>query len=684
MADRGIMVELRIDTQRIAELAPLNLGTVLAGPGSCAAIVAPITGRFHAAAVEAQVRIAQLTGTQLPIVDEQDAEKARIRFEHLIAIGHIANNRLLQRLHDIRCLSADDYPGDGFRLLSLHSPFGDGRNVIVASGANPETVARGLEKLPGYMTERDGNWGLEERVFDADPIPETPDCEQFLADNVKGDASSYHGRPGAVLTALKHAKQTGHEAWGRAFMELVTPYATGAIPLSFWLMSAVDFWTDSLVVDWDRVEEFPWFADEERLLVANFIASCTEYCHDSITYQKWRITEQEHMVFNHHTFPARSLYFGCMYLRRHGYEMADLDGWLAKAKRVFARAAEGGRSFDEGGAGYSWLVASHLLDVSVAEGETSYAQSEKMARYADLATIIQNNHAELVPFGDCGAYHSSGGNAGTVLLRAAEWHQDAGFKWVAERCAPEAAARDLLTCGLTALAPARHVGLFVLPLDATVRRWAGLPCFPGYPDPVRTPNVPAEQCFDKLSFRGGWDRDDDYLLLQGFGAGQHGHPDANAISQYQARGRLFLVDNDYIRRMPCQHNMVMVIRDGQHDAVAERHDGLLHVRRLIVPVGDLAAGLQQSGIEQTIHEFQGDDRVFHAHLRRMPGGKGQLPGIVLGPIVEAQRTTDVMLPVGMVQCGHRVHAAAQEDHDPQLGSARGQRVTPHGGPQPGC
>ena len=108
-------------------------------------------------------------------------------------------------------------------------------------------------------------------------------------------------------------------------------------------MSAVDFWTDALVAGWERAEVFDYFTDEERLLIVNFIASCTEYCHDSVTYQKWRVTDEEHQIFNHHTFPAKSLFRGCWYLRRHGYEIADLDAWLAKTKRVFDRASEAGR-----------------------------------------------------------------------------------------------------------------------------------------------------------------------------------------------------------------------------------------------------------------------------------------------------------------------------------------------------
>ncbi|MEI6503845.1 MAG: hypothetical protein WCP21_22770, partial [Armatimonadota bacterium] len=244
--------------------------------------------------------------------------------------------------------------------------------------------------------------------------------------------------------------------------------------------------------------------------------------------------------------------------------LPELDDWLAKALKVFARAATAGRSYDEGGAGYSWLVGNHLLGVSAALGDVSYAASEKMVRYADLAAVIQNNAFELVPFGDCHGYHATRTGAGNILLRAAEYHHDSGYKWLAERHDPQAAQGDVFTCELPSAPPDKHVGLFVLPMDPIVHRWAGLPHFHGYPLPPALPSVPPAHGFDKLSLRGGWEPTDDYLLLQGFGAGQHGHPDANAISQYQAQGRLFLVDSDYILRMPAQHNMVMVIRDGQH------------------------------------------------------------------------------------------------------------------------
>lgn len=564
MSDKGTMIELRVDTERIKEIAPLHLRTPLVGPRGNAAIAVGEGAELRRVAESVQVGLAHLTGAELPLVDAADFATAGCLPRHLIAIGHAGNNGVLRRLHDLRLLGDRDYPSEGIRAVSVHSPLGDGHNVIAALGYTPVVAEASAMQVADQVVLEDGEWGLTGRLFEANPRPKAPAPDQFLAEEAGKSTAERGGRPSSFVTALRHLNATGEARWARAFVKLVTPYATGEIPLSFWLMSAVDFWTDELVIGWDMAEEFPHFADEERRLVTNFIVSCTEYCHDSLTYQKWRITEDEHQLFNHSTFPARGLYFGCMYLRRHGYDVLDIEDCLEKCRRVFARASEAGRSFDEGGAGYSWLVGTHLLQVSLAQGDTSYARSSRMIAYADLAVMIQNNHFQQVPFGDCGSYHGSGGNAANILLRAAEWHQEPGYRWVVEKCAPAVAAADVRTCEMRGVPPEKHVGLFVLPLDPVIHRWTDLPRFPNYPPPLRGTNVPADECFDKLSLRGGWHEDDDYLLLQGFGCGQHGHPDANAISQYQVRGRLFLAENDYIRRMPKQHNMVMVIRDGQH------------------------------------------------------------------------------------------------------------------------
>lgn len=564
---KGTMIELRVNNERITKLAPLYRETPLNAEPPVA-IVAPADDELAALAANLQERLGVLTGVRPPLLSDSEFGSAQELPGHLIALGSPANNLLLRRMHDLQQLTDRDCPEAGLHVVSIHSPLGDGHNVIAVLGTDAAVVEAGIERLLTLPVERDGTWLLPGRVFEIEPLPETPDPEEALARARENRGKHSHGRPGGMIAALGHLNATGDERWARVFMEMATPCATGECRLAFELMSAVDFWTHQLVVAWDRAEEFDFFSDEEQLLIANFIASCTEYCHESITYQKWRITPEEHQIFNHHSFPARSLFFGAMYLRRHGYEIADLDHWIDQALQVFERAALAGRSFDEGGGGYSWLVGNQLLEVMFALGNRDYARSEKLLRYADLATVVLNSERCFVPYGDSGSYYTHlGGGGANLLLRAAEWQGDRGCKWIAQHAAPGLCESDLLCRCVEAVEPARHLGLFVLPLDPVIHRWCSLPRFPGYPAPPCLPNVSAEEGFDKLTFRGGWDEEADYLLLQGFGDGSHGHPDANSISQYQVRRRIFLLDADYIRRAPRQHNTVMVIRDGEHAPV---------------------------------------------------------------------------------------------------------------------
>lgn len=285
MSDKGVMISLRIDTERIHKLAPVHQETILAGNGQTAAIIAPAEGEFRGVANKTQRELRQLTGAELPILDESRFNGAEALPSPVVAIGHAANNYLLRRLHYLKYLDNADYPSEGLRLVSVHNPFGDGHNVLAALGYTAESTRRSAGRLRDLIAERDGSWLVAGRLKVAEPRPDTSDPEDLLRSARQGSATG-SGRPSAFLSALRNLNAAGEERWARAFVELVTPYATGESPLSFWLMSAVDFWTQELVTLWDSAEEFPYFTDEERLLVANFVASCTEYCHDSITRRR--------------------------------------------------------------------------------------------------------------------------------------------------------------------------------------------------------------------------------------------------------------------------------------------------------------------------------------------------------------------------------------------------------------
>ncbi|NLF16381.1 MAG: hypothetical protein GX595_03875, partial [Lentisphaerae bacterium] len=570
MGDRGRMIALEIAASRVEAVPCLDLRLDLGAhhdPGrSLRAVLPGADGALRAAAAAVWADLAAACGqSALPEAADRPFTDWSTLPGPLLAMGHPGCHGLLRRLFHLGCLDESDWPESGFTLKLVADPFGCGRHVLALCARHPDGLRAGGERLRSALRRDSAGWFWDEPWYVVPPRQGLPDPEAFAREHGSPGAD-FCGHPAGPLTALGHLVATGDEAWARAFITTLRPFAEGRVVLSFWRMSAVDFWTDRVVQGWQRVEHLPWFSQDDRRMVARFILACTRYCHDSLTYQKWSVTDADLMIFNHHTFPALGLFFGAGYLQRRGLAPADLTAaWTAKAWRVVERATRAGRSYDEGGAGYSWLVGVHVLRIMLARGDTSYAASDRLRRYADLAVMVQNSTLHMVPFGDCGGYTARGGGAGALLRQAAAWTGEMGYAWVAAQAEPGEASRSFFLPDRPMAPPQHHVGLFRLPMDPVIHAWAGRPAFPGYPPPLRSPNVPPEDGFDKISLRGGWAPDDDYILLQGFGAGQHGHPDANTISQYQWRQRLWLVDCDYIRRGPAQHNTIAVIRDGRQD-----------------------------------------------------------------------------------------------------------------------
>ncbi|MFP3904750.1 MAG: hypothetical protein ACLFWB_10960, partial [Armatimonadota bacterium] len=100
---------------------------------------------------------------------------------------------------------------------------------------------------------------------------------------------------------------------------------------------------------------------------------------------------------------------------------------------------------------------------------------------------------------------------------------------------------------------------------------------PAYGPSHMPPNVPQEQCFDKLSFRENLDPDGQFFMIDGYARGGHLHYDGNAITKYYADGEDWLMDGDYLVRNTTDHTMLSVVRDGRADKVVPPCAALEHV-----------------------------------------------------------------------------------------------------------
>ena len=103
--------------------------------------------------------------------------------------------------------------------------------------------------------------------------------------------------------------------------------------------------------------------------------------------------------------------------------------------------------------------------------------------------------------------------------------------------------------------------------------------------------------------------------------------------------------------------------DGQHDAVAEGHDGLFHRLLGVVAIRNPAAGSQKIGFEQAVHEIERDGVMGDAVSIRMEFSKRNLAGVVFRAVIEGQAGNDVMGCKRLVKHGHRIHTAAEKHTD---------------------
>jgi hypothetical protein len=194
---------------------------------------------------------------------------------------------------------------------------------------------------------------------------------------------------------------------------------------------------------------------------------------------------------------------------------------------------------------------------SLAEDDWTFFEEGHLRAAADVALMVMDNAGYQAAFGDHLWLTSSVGIP-SVLQLAGWYYRSPGFLWGADLAGRS--IRGFLgqtyNSNLRPEPPQEHVGLRVAHLPSESYEFAKSGSWgPG-------PNLPLEQVFDKLSLRGGWNRDDEYLLIDGHGRGYHMHFDVNAIISYAVGGCPLLVDGEYIKSLPKYHNSLVIVRNG--------------------------------------------------------------------------------------------------------------------------
>jgi hypothetical protein len=568
------------------QLRPLRLETPVVVEGRPVAVICHADDpAWRGAATKVQQAIARVTGVTVPLMTDQELAPEDFLKQPVILLGHLDNNRHVARLYHncFVCLDRGFTGRTGYEIRSAHDPFGTGHNAVLVGGSFAEGTQRAAEAFAKVVGEKGQRGSLTiGRLLDLqfDPqdrleravTPLAPDAVQNeIARYRKLFASPGEGGSAAHATARYGLQfhRTGDPGAGEVYRGLMGAlreyYRTDTVinqdGMARYDNDFRDSWTFTVAKAWDLCEESGLFTDQERLDYTNLMVRLGLEC---VLYRgydrpdvlaRWRASTS--IVHNHNTFPALGVLFVGEYMRRH-YGSPWADDWLAVAHGIFNGLKHTSKPLEDA-AGYEWLPIVHCAIYSLSEGDMTFLGDGHLRQAAQHALQVMDNAGNEAAYGDHSEEFGSSGIGG-ILQLAAWYYRDPEFAWGVQRAVSGAShpLQQSYHVQLEPAEPAGHVGLLVSALPRP--NYDMCASNPSYPTP---PNVPYERTVNKLSLRAGWDRAGDYLLLDGFGRGNHMHFDANALIRYARGGVPLLCDGEYIRNGPKYHSSMVIIRDGR-------------------------------------------------------------------------------------------------------------------------
>jgi hypothetical protein len=372
------------------------------------------------------------------------------------------------------------------------------------------------------------------------------------------------------MCALRHYQMSGDTGGLELFREMMWGlwnYLNGPEPRIY--ISDIDFRLGLLLNYWNWIQHNPIITDEERAVFPKALLGTTRMVRDYYIHL-WREKALSASVINHVTFKARSLLLAARYFRSRAPREAE--EYQTLADEAFIRRDLTVSKYAENAANYETFLPEHLLSWrEVSDLGVPPEMQQGLSIFALRDWAILDNFLFFVEYGDCDPSMTRQRPLEIALWLEGDTPEQRLVREL-ERTSGDLFPPTIAPAfrGFTGLHHAERgvpfsgpVGWMQIPLDRLFAK-------------ARPLHGPANEQFDKLSWRSGWNPDSTYIALEGIGNEQvaaHTHNESNSILRMNLGGRIWLVNNGYGRRDdlkdaqalfatrkrgPEEHNMLIV------------------------------------------------------------------------------------------------------------------------------
>lgn len=538
-----VMVAAAADLPELPQLKQMYSETSLVeGEQSACVVAAPVL--YETLATALAEAVGEACGAKPRVVDASELSDEEMARTHIIALGVFANNPVIERLYERGLVACDwSWPktvegSPRYVIRTVHDPWLTGRNVISIGGTSEADCKAGADRFVEMLKARGGTVGPIIEVSTADPAP-TEDAVQAAIAAIRKDNSSRS--MGGV--AVKHANNyffTGHEQHARMFVEAMRKL----LELYIKDGDASDVRScDHLFSQYDRIEEGPAFTPEQQRELGDILYKIAHM----LTYAKTAVKPSD--IPHGNNWNATGASHAGFYFSRY-YPELPIGKTILDTLDIYYEPNMVNWKVNEDCPGYGNITLTGNYDWALNRPDRRFFDLDCLRMMADYDMLICDNSARVSGFGDAGgfsAYLVEG------YLLAAWKYKDGRYLWWWDNHGGGPRRWWVPEDVIARVRPDDIVGLKAAPLAEWIYRWqAGR----------RAPTFPIGECFDKVSFRGGLETDDQYVCISGHGYGFHAHPDANCIVKYSDKGQVRLYDDGYMIPTLSEHNTVTILKNG--------------------------------------------------------------------------------------------------------------------------
>ncbi|MDA1137687.1 MAG: hypothetical protein O3B01_03810 [Planctomycetota bacterium] len=480
-------------------------------------------------ALEAFNKRLRAVGINLDLVGEEAP-----RDRHSLVAGNLQTHSWIKDLYFRSWLCTDAlHPGpEGFELKTLCSPFAPQVNILLVGVSDEAGLEAGLDRLSAILTRHSEQVPF---LFEAS----TSDEVLFLRE------AEAEGRWPTGLSSGAYAVYTGEPGLAEAFKNFLLegnplpPEQIAAAVVLYRLLEPLDLWDEN--ARQSVLDQFHEFATG-----TNGINRFGELDSDLPGRFKNPMTVEDCRC-------ALATYFIADYFHQF-HELPEAAKWLVRVQRIFESQAKFvGCSSDSPNIRWN-VIAQNIARYALASDNVEFLGSEfreSILRGLQCFTN-QGQHplygknsvpgsAAWVLYGMAAALYEDG----TFLAPFRYWDQE-----MSHALLPWHSGDEPLRSFAIKLEEKHEPSLIGIRISDL--------------DPIFCPDQESRY-FDKISFRSGLRREDDYLLLDGFSGGEHSYESANCIKEMHMRGFPWLISADTGLREAslAAQNGVLLIKDGQ-------------------------------------------------------------------------------------------------------------------------